>query len=396
MIDNRWVVLIAATLMNFSMSYTYMWSVFSSPLMQMFGWTAAAAAITFTLTGVMGPFSQILGGGLLNKFGVKKVMFIAIVLFSTSMFAAGYTKTIGWLYITYGVICAFSMSICYICNLTNIFRFFDDKRGMASGILTAGSGFSSVVTAPIAQHLIVSFGVLSTFKIFGIAYMAILIILFLFIREAPLPGQSDGETVEKIEFNDCSPLEMVKTIDFYILLILYAAGATGGLMIISQTSNMAQEMVGTTAATAAIAVSIVSIGNALGRIIWGSVSDKLGRYNTLPVIFVLMGLLLIIFNLFCRTNFTLFMLVLAFLGLCFGGIVSMFPAFTLDRFGSKYNGINYGFMFFGYAIGAFVGPVIAAAFKDMGNAPYSVGLIMSTVICLAGFALALVLRYKNK
>ena len=67
MINNRWVVLIASTLINFTMSYTYTWSVFSTPLMELFGWTAAAAAITFTLTGVMGPFSQILGGGLLNR-----------------------------------------------------------------------------------------------------------------------------------------------------------------------------------------------------------------------------------------------------------------------------------------------------------------------------------------
>lgn len=397
MIDNKWVVLVASTLINFTMSYTYTWSVFSTPLMELFGWTAAAAAITFTLTGVMGPFSQILGGGLLNRFGIRKTMFCSIIVFAASMFAAGYTSSIGWLYMTYGAICAFSMSICYICNLTNVLRFFDDRRGMASGILTSGAGFSSVVTAPVAQHLIVSFGVLATFKIFGIAYIVILLVLFLFIREAPLPDDSAnaGDT-QTDRTRSYTPLEMVRTVDFYILLILYAAGATGGLMVIGQTANMALEMIGTTATTAALAVSIVAIGNALGRIVWGVISDRLGRYNTLPFLFLFMTGLFIVFNLFCRDSLAMFLIVIVFIGLCFGGIPSMFPAFTLDRFGPKYNGSNYGCMFFGYAIGAFAGPVIGAAFKDSGSAPYSVGLIVAALICILGFALSMVLRYRHK
>ena len=73
----------------------------------------------------------------------------------------------------------------------------------------------------------------------------------------------------------------------------------------------------------------------------------------------------------------------------------MFPAFTLDMFGPKYNGSNYGFMFFGYAIGAFVGPIIAATFKDVGTAPYSLALLIATVICAAGILLALLLRRRH-
>ena len=398
MINNRWVVLIAGTLLNFVMSYTYAWSVFTTPLMQLFGWTATALAITFTMTGAMGPFSQIIGGILLNKFGIKRVMFCSIILFAIAMFAAGYTSSIGWLYLTYGIVAAFSMAICYICNLTNVLRFFDDKRGMASGIFTSGSGFSAVVTAPVAQHLIASFGVLATFKIFGVAYLVILMVLFLFIREAPMP-ESSGETEDNadgLQERSYTPLEMLRTADFYILLALYGAGATGGLMVISQTAMMAQEMVGTTAAIAALAVSIVALGNAMGRIVWGLVSDKLGRYNTLPILFAIMTVLFIVFNVFCRANLTAFLIVIILIGLCFGGIPSMFPAFTLDRFGPKYNGSNYGCMFFGYAIGAFVGPVIGAAFKDAGGAPYSVGLLIAALICVVGLVLSIVLKSRRR
>lgn len=74
----------------------------------------------------------------------------------------------------------------------------------------------------------------------------------------------------------------------------------------------------------------------------------------------------------------------------------MFPAFTLDRFGSEHNGSNYGFVFFGYAIGAFVGPVVAAAFKDMGEAPYSIGLVVAAIVCFAGVILSLVLKKRMK
>ena len=167
-------------------------------------------------------------------------------------------------------------------------------------------------------------------------------------------------------------------------------------MVFSQTAVMAQEMVGTTAAIAALAVSIVALGNALGRIVWGSVSDKLGRYNTLPILFAIMTVLFIVFNVLCRTNLTAFLIVIILIGLCFGGIPSMFPAFTLDRFGPKYNGSNYGCMFFGYAIGAFVGPVIGAAFKDAGSAPYSIGLLIATLICIVGLVLSIVLKRRRR
>lgn len=396
MINNRWVVLIASTLINFTMSYTYTWSVFSTPLMQMFGWTAAATAITFTLTGVMGPFSQILGGSLINRFGVKKLMLCSLIVFSVSMFAVGYTTSLGWLYMTYGIICAFSMSVMYICNLTNILRFFDDKRGMASGILTSGSGFSSVVMAPLSQYLIASFGVLPTFKIFGGAYLVILIVLFLFIREAPKPGMKERMEEKESSGISYTPGEMLKTADFYIIVMLYAIGATGGLMVISQTANMALEMTGTTASIAAMAVSLAALGNAFGRIIWGVISDHFGRYNTLPCIYIIMMGLLIVFNIFCREGVAMFMIVIVFIGICFGGVASMFPAFTLDRFGSEHNGSNYGFVFFGYAIGAFVGPVVAAAFKDMGEAPYSIGLVVAAIVCFAGVILSLVLKKRMK
>ncbi len=422
MINNRWVVLAASTMLNLTISYTYTWSVFSTPLMQKFGWTAAAAALVFTLAGITGPFAQIFGGGVLNRLGLRKTLICASVVFCASMYAASFTQSIGWIYMTYGIICAFSMAIIYICNLSNILQFFPERRGFASGILTAGSGISSIFTAPLAQHLIEAYDVLPTFRIFAVIYAVCITICLLFIRKAPkaVPASAAANDADEDSRADESgelcmnkaeqtkkeaavpdapisytPVQMLKTSRFYILLILYALGGAGGLMVIGQTSNMAMEMIHTSAAAAALAVSVVSLGNTLGRVVWGVISDRFGRYQTLPFIYVIMAILFAAFTFFCRTNVASFMVVIFLIGLCFGGIVSMFPAFTLDLFGPEHNASNYGFMFFGYSFGSLIGPSVAAAFKDSGSAPYSVSILISVFLCVAGYLLAVYFKRKH-
>ncbi|MGN0703396.1 MAG: MFS transporter [Lentihominibacter sp.] len=190
--NNRWVILTASTIINFCITIIYAWSVFAGPLMELFGWTAAATALTYTIANAVSPVPMIAGGRILNRFGPRRTVICCAFLFGGGLFLSGFTKTVGWLYVTYGICCGVGMAVIYICTISNTVRFFPDKKGLASGILTAGAGMSSIVAAPVAQMLINMKDVLFTFRIFGLIYFIIIIICALFLEKAPEEGISTG------------------------------------------------------------------------------------------------------------------------------------------------------------------------------------------------------------
>lgn len=388
---NRWVILTASTMINFAMSTTYIWSIYANPLMEMFGWSAAATALTYTICNSVGPIPMIVGGKILNKFGPRKVVSCAAIIFGGGMFLSGFSNSLGWMYMTYGVCVGVGMAIIYICTISNTLKFFNDKRGFASGVLTAGTGVSSVVAAPIAQALIDSYNVLIALRVIGGVSLVIILICACFLKAAPAElGNGEASGARVIE--EKGSLQMLQTPRFYLLVVIYAMGAVGGVMVINQASGMAQEMVLASAQTAALGVSIISIGNTAGRLVWGTVSDKFGRYNVLPVMFFLMAVLLFFLSRVTEGHIVVFFVLLVAIGFCFGGFVSIFPAITTENFGNKNSGSNYGIMFAGYAMASMVGPRVAVSFKDAGAEPYSAGLVIATVICITGIILCFILR----
>lgn len=388
---NRWTILIASTIINFSMSTTYIWSIYAGPLMELFGWTAAATALTYTICNSVGPVPMIIGGKVLNRFGPRKVVTCAAILFGGGMFLSGFCGSLMWMYMTYGVCVGVGMAIIYICTISNTLKFFEDRRGFASGMLTAGSGISSVVAAPVAQTLIDHYDVLTALKAIGGVSFLIIMICASLLRPAPKKHlENDANNGSVIE--EKGSLQMLGTPRFYLLVLIYAMGAMGGIMVISQASNMAQEMVKASAQIAAMGVSIIAIGNTAGRLVWGTISDKIGRYNVLPILFSAMAILLFAFSKTSKGQIGLFFTILVFIGFCFGGFISIFPAITAENFGNQNSGSNYGIMFSGYALASMAGPQIAVACKDAGAEPYSAGLIIATFICIGGVLLCMVLR----
>lgn len=388
---NRWVILAASTMINFAMSTSYIWSIYADPLMEMFGWSAAATALTYTICNSVGPAPMIIGGKILNRFGVRKVVFCAALLFGGGMFLSGFSSSLGWMYMTYGVCVGIGMAVIYICTMSNTLKFFNDKRGFASGVLTAGSGISSVVAAPVAQALIDSYDVLVTLRIIGGTSLAVILVCSCFLRDAP-KGDDVAKTGKTNVIEEKGSLQMLQTPRFYLLVIIFAMGAVGGVMVISQASGMAQEMVLASAQTAALGVSIIAIGNTAGRLAWGTISDKFGRYNVLPVMFCLMAMLLFALSRVTDGNIAVFFALIIAIGFCFGGFLSIFPAITAENFGNRNSGSNYGIMFSGYALASMAGPRIAVTFKNAGAEPYSAGLVIATAICVAGVILCIVLK----
>lgn len=250
---NRKIVLVSSLLINLFIGTIYIWSVFAGPLQHQFGWSASAVALTFTIANGISPVTMITGGKLLDKYGPVGVVLAGGLMFGAGMFATGFVNSVSLLYITYGLLVGFGMGLVYSCTIANTVKFFPDKKGLVSGLTTGAYGLSSVIFAPVAQTLIEHLGLMTAFKILGSAVIVVTIVCAPLLKKAPENTESIGIHTLNSD-NEIIWHEMIKTRTFYMLLIMLTFGATAGLMIISQASLMAQDIIHVSPGLAAIIV----------------------------------------------------------------------------------------------------------------------------------------------
>lgn len=382
--------LVASLIINLCVGSIYAWSVFAGPLSQTYGWSASATALTFTIANAVGPVTMIIGGRLQDIYGPKWVVFAGAFLFGGGMFASGFVESVGMMYVTYGLCMGFGLGTIYTCTIANTVKLFPERKGLISGATTCVYGLATVVAAPLAQKLIVLYGVSSSFRILGVAYFAVVVVCSQFLIKADVGASEEGTGEDK------TWKQMLKEPLFYILLIMLMFGATSGLMIISQASIIAQELVKVSATTAAAGVSIIAVANALGRIVLGRISDRFGRYPVLTVMFAVLTVSMLALTRAGEGQWIMFLILVMAAGFCFGGFMGIFPALTAEKFGIRNNGVNYGFMFIGFAAGGYIGPKLATALKMTPLGLYSMAFLIAAVMAAAGIVVAVVLSLRER
>ncbi|MBU3099759.1 MULTISPECIES: L-lactate MFS transporter [Clostridium] len=401
----RWGILIASCFINLCVGSIYAWSVFAAPMAKHLSsitgiaLTAGSLAIAFVITNSIAPITMISGGRINDMFGPKKVIFVGGLLFGGGMILAGFSNGVGSLVFAYGIVTGLGTGLVYGCTINNSIKFFPDKRGLIGGITTAAYGLSSVIVPPIANVLIINTGVTSAFKIIGIAFIVIVCSASFFIEKCPVNFVPEGWTPPvsngKLNRNEKDFRGMLTSPKFYVMLAMLTCGAFYGLMCTSQASPVAQKMIGMSTVAATVVVSTLALFNTAGRIIAGYISDKIGRINTLTGAFVLsiVGLICLYFS--GQGDVVTFDIGISIVGLCFGAFMGVFPGFTADQFGSKNNGVNYGIMFIGFALGGYFGPTVMTNVFNTDNS-YQRAFILAAVIGIVGLLLTFVYRYVNK
>jgi OFA family oxalate/formate antiporter-like MFS transporter len=395
---NRWVVLIAGVIINLCIGSNYAWSVFQKPLIAVFHWTTSATSLVFTISSGVVPLAMIVAGNMQDRIGPTKVTFVGGLLFGAGVIGAGFTASLGVLYATYGVIGGLGIGTIYTCTVANTVKLFPDRRGLASGLVAAGFGSGAALFAPLSATLIDFYGVLAAFKILGLGHLVLIPSLALFIKAAPPGYAPPGWTPPVKPHNpitaaDKNWKQMLSDPRFYLLWCVYAIGTVSGLMIIAHASPIGQEVIHITPRAAAVAVGVLALANTGGRIFWGWVSDKIGRFRTVVVMFVLGGIVMLLLP--TVSGLSGFVAVLVVIGLCFGGFMGIFPSITADTFGPKNLGMNYGVMFTAFGFAAFVGPRLAATVKEFCHGDYTYAFLTAAALSLVGIALTLVLMSTN-
>jgi MFS family permease len=285
------------------------------------------------------------------------------------------------------------MGMVYGCTVSNTVKFFPDHRGLAGGLSTASYGISSVIVPPIANSLIQSFGVTATFKIIGIFIILLISIMTFFIIPCPSGFMPEGWNPVGAAAvkggKDKNWRGILLDPVFYMMILILCCGAFPGLMVISQVSPIARRMIGMTVIAATATVSALALLNTCGRIIAGFLSDKFGFVKTLSGIFFLsiVGLLLLYFS--GTGTILCFYTGIAAVGLAFGSIMGVFPAFTAFQFGTKNNSMNYGIMFTGFAVAGLFGPTIMSHIYSLSGS-YRPAFFIAICLSVLGIVLSVI------
>ena len=406
---------IAAIMIQLTLGIAYIWSVFQTGIANsIFDGNNAAAGLTFSLLLAMLTLGSVIGGKLAVRFNTRIVVFIGGIILSSGFFLASFVSPgNGWmLWLTYGIMGGIGMGFTYSTTIACAQKWFPHKKGLISGIIVSALGFGGVVFTPLVERLINAFGAgvegvgeLNTFMVLSAIFLIVCSIGSIFLKNPPdgyvpigaaLKGAAASANATAIpkEVKSLTTTEMLKTPQFYLILLTFMLACMGGLMMINFAKPIALDKGLAEAAT--IGVIAISITNSFGRLFWGMISDKLGRINTILVLLAGTAVLSLFVNI--TTGYWVFFLI-ALIGFFYGGIVGTFPSLTADLFGSKHMAANYGFVLLGFGAGAIISSQIAGYYKNIAadniNLMFPAFLIASCCAAV-GIFLMFVLKKHSK
>ncbi len=378
-----WTVVLAGTGINLALDIGKLFDGAGDPY--------ATACLAFAL-------SMIIGGKMQDKVGPRLTAILGGLMVGAGFFVCSQTSSYwGWI-LGFGVLAGMGFGFGYSAATPPALKWFSSaKTGLIAGIVVAGFGIAPVYLAPVCKTLLGSYGLHNTMMILGVAFIVIVCGMAMFVSNPPagfVPEGTVATTAKKTTVTDKTPMEMLREGRFYTCWLTYFIGAGAGLMVIGSIAGIAKKSMGE---MAFIAVAVMAIGNAGGRVVAGVLSDKIGRAATLAIMLVFQaGLMFAAIPVVGNDNSSAVIVTLlaTFIGFNYGTNLSLFPSFAKDYWGSKNYGMNYGILFSAWGVGAFVLVKLSAALTAKFGS-FTVSFTAAGVMLLVGAMMALSLRPKK-
>ncbi len=362
---NRNFTLIAGIAIQLCLGVAYVWSVFQTGVAEtLFGGDNAAAGLSYSILLAFLTLGSVLGGSLSRKVSMQMVVLTGGIILTIGFLLASFTSPDfpQLLWLTYGGLGGIGMGFLYSPTIACVQKLFPHKKGFVTGLIVAALGMGGVVFTPIIEALITAFGgqgqgELMTFRIMAFIFLAITVIGSFFFRIPPEPIKKQAGVKDENSIG-----QIIKNPTLYIITISMMLACMGGLMMIGFAKPIAvgRGMV----ETATIGVLMISIFNALGRLLWGIISDKLGRANTLIILIIGSCVLSLLVAL--AEGYWIFVII-AFIGFFYGGLLSNYPSLTAELLGAENVATKYGIVLLGFGAGAIIASYIAGYFLNIAG-----------------------------
>jgi MFS family permease len=418
--QNRWTVAFAGMLLMMSLGTIYSWSLYTQPLICSFGWSTSTTTCAFSLAIFFLGLGALAGGRLQDRIGPRRVALAGAVLWGAGNMLAGLGTPYlgaGWLYLTYGVMGGFGVGMGYVTSVAVVTKWFPRQRGLGSGVVVTGFGLGAVVynlvvkslpsfrsaAAMAAQHTkavhagaltrLLPAGqmhaVMNVLTLSGVAFL-VLGVLGAWLLANPTSATHCAEEASAAgQGHSYTPRQMLATRQFYFLWSMLFLNVTAGILLISNALPILQELTGASPSVVAAAYGGVALFNALGRVFWGAISDRIGRTYAFSLIFLVQAVVFFLMG----SAHGLIWAVAAFavILLCYGGGFGTMPSFNADYFGTRHMGANYGVLLTAWGAAGVAGPVFVAVVNDTSGA-FSGALPIVAIVLAAATMLPLVTK----
>lgn len=409
--NKRWLYLGTATLTLLFLGLIYAWSIFRTPLGEMFpDWSISQMSLTFTISMIFFCLGGFAGGLMSKKFSVRVRFLISAVMLFIGFFMVSTIKpdnpsgSLTILYIFYGIFGGGGVGFAYNTVIGTLNKWFPDKVGLASGIMLMGFGLGGLVLGSVVNSMIGSMGILPVFKILGIV-IAVICVLAAFIIKAPTAEDSQALSVlaaantKKADagsapsaVRDYSAGEMLRTARFWFFTLWAILLNSAGLLVINSAANISVAFGGT-----AVLGMIVSLFNGAGRIIAGNNFDRFGRKTatiTNNAFMLAAGIFLTLGGMSSKYIFILIGLI--FVGLAYGGCPTITSAYINKAFGPANFPTNFSIANFSLIPAATIGPMISSALLESAGGSYNTNFYAIIGFSVAALVMWFLLNMSSK
>ncbi|MDB5775867.1 MAG: putative oxalate/formate antiporter [Herbaspirillum sp.] len=352
-LSNRWVQLVLGILcMGLVANLQYAWTLFVTPMDTKHHWGLSGIQLSFTIFILVETWLVPIEGWLVDKFGPRPVIAVGALFAGIGWTINAHATTLPELYVA-AVISGIGAGCVYGTCVGNALKWFPDRRGLAAGLTAAGFGAGAALTVVPIANMIQSAGYEQAFLFFGIL-QGVLIFIFALAMVRPKPPLgvkiSPRLVTTKVDFTTGG---MLKTPMFWLIYVLFVAVAAGGLMATAQLGPIAKDyglaklpihLFGLTLPLLTMTLSIDNLCNGFTRPLCGFISDKIGRENTMFIVFAGEGLAMLGLMKYGHDPIA-FMVFAALVFLFWGEVFSIFPAICADTFGVKFAAGNAGTLY---------------------------------------------------
>lgn len=402
--NKGWQVTMAGLGINLALGVLYAWSIFKGAIKSSiekggpdaFNWSLSSINDPYALCCLVFAFAMIVAGKCQDKLGPARTALIGGLFVGSGFTLMSFSNSYAAWVVGFGVLAGTGFGFGYAAATPPALKWFSStKTGVVAGTVVAGFGLAPVYIAPLASYLLNNYGMQKSMLFLGIGFTALVCGLSFLLVNPPqgfVPAEpakkDDGKPAAKPVHN-ANVSEMMRSPKFYLLWTTFFIGSGAGLMVIGSVAGLAKKSMGP---MAFVAVAIMAIGNASGRVIAGILSDKIGRKATLSIMLGFQALLMFIaIPIVGSGSATLLVILATFIGFNYGTNLCLFPSFAKDLWGFKNYGLNYGVLFTAWGVGGFV----MGRASEMINAQpggLNKSFILAGILCALGTVVTFFLR----
>ena len=399
--SKRWFIAITATLTHLFLGTVYAWSFFQKPISETYGWGQSETVWTFSIAIFMLGITAAWCGGKIERLGVKKLAVTGTVLYALGYIISYFALKFHLLYLLYfgfGIVGGIGLGLAYVTPVAAVSVWFPDKQGLVMGMVVMGFGLGAFVMSKILAPIYLKMfdgNLAHVFLAIGISLLAVHPAAASFMK-------LNFVTKSTSEKENLNVSEKVLKPDYISIWLIFMLNIVAGMIFISFQSPLLQDILKTEGISdvqmlehkGATLIGISALFNGIGRFLWGSISDKIGRINTFRVLLIIEALVfaLLIFS----KNSLVFSIGVCVVLLCYGGGFGVIPSLIKERYGTKLMAAIYGITLIGWGVDGVFGPQITAYMKD--NFPENAGtysFYIGLALIIIGFFLSLMIKTKK-